>query len=123
MNENLSRAIASKSSAIDFEAGLKNCADDEELFQQMLSDFVSDHSGDYDKIKAALDEGESKTAQRLAHTLKSTATLIGAKDLASAALVIELAASKDYLIDWSLMDDLKDECQRVNKELKRMTVR
>jgi HPt (histidine-containing phosphotransfer) domain-containing protein len=74
---------------IDRAAGIANAANDETLYQQLLADFRFSHGEDLEKIKAALDAGDFQGAHRLVHTLKSTANLIGAKILGSAALVIE----------------------------------
>jgi HPt (histidine-containing phosphotransfer) domain-containing protein len=83
--------IKTVNARIDRAAGVVNSANSEELYRQLLAEFTVSHCGDVQEIKDALEKGEGKTAHRLAHTLKSTANLIGAKSLGNAALAVEAA--------------------------------
>ena len=55
------------------------------LLSQLLRDFYFDHHGDKEKIQAALQSGDSKTAKRIIHTIKGIAGNIGAIALAESA--------------------------------------
>jgi PAS domain S-box-containing protein len=83
---------------IDGAAGLINSANDEVLYRQLLEDFRTGHGTDMQKISAALETGDIKLAQRLAHTLKSSAAQIGAKRLSAAARDVELDLSKGAFV-------------------------
>jgi PAS domain S-box-containing protein len=79
----------SVSRLIDRAAGIMNAVNDETLYQSLLADFRFSHGIDLEKIKEAMETGDYQSAHRLAHTLKSTSNLIGAKTLGSAALAVE----------------------------------
>jgi PAS domain S-box-containing protein len=78
---------------LDTKAGLKNAVDDETLYHQLLMNFNADHASDDQRIARALETGDVTSAHRLAHTLKSTAALIGAGRLRQAALLVETLLS------------------------------
>jgi CheY-like chemotaxis protein/HPt (histidine-containing phosphotransfer) domain-containing protein len=98
--------------AIDQIEGVKNIGGDEELYRQIIRSFQQDHGGDYEKIAAALEEEDIVLAHRLAHTLKSTAALLGAFELQRAALDIEKAASEENI------SAAKDRLPQLGKALK-----
>jgi signal transduction histidine kinase/CheY-like chemotaxis protein len=75
--------------AIERAVGIANAVNDERFYGELLAEFKGSHGADMRKIYAALDAGDYGTANRLAHTLKSTANLIGAKILGGAALAVE----------------------------------
>ncbi|MDR3343486.1 MAG: response regulator [Treponema sp.] len=79
---------------IDPAAGLANIGGDAVLYQQLLKTFRKDHAGDVQKIRDALERGDRSLAHRLAHTLKSTAGLLGSHQVMGTALAIETALSK-----------------------------
>jgi PAS domain S-box-containing protein len=74
---------------IDRAEGLKNSANDERLYAELLGDFSSNHRDDLRLIDEALRADDFKSALRLAHTLKSTAALVGATRLRIAATAVE----------------------------------
>ncbi|MDR1642322.1 MAG: Hpt domain-containing protein, partial [Clostridiales bacterium] len=74
---------------ISKEAGIRNCADAEDLYNEMLSEFIAEHSNDISKIESARAKDDLLTAQRLAHTLKSSSTLVGALKLSAEAFAME----------------------------------
>jgi CheY-like chemotaxis protein len=76
---------------LDNSAGLANAAGNNSLYQQLLADFIPKHGGDMLELKGALERGDFKRAHLLAHTLKSTSALIGAKRLSAAAREAEIA--------------------------------
>jgi HPt (histidine-containing phosphotransfer) domain-containing protein len=91
------QAVPEDAGRINRAAGLKNAAEDAELYQQLLHNFKEEHSGDFEKIEAALAAGDRRLAHRLAHTLKSTAALIGAETLRQAAAAAETGLEENAL--------------------------
>jgi CheY-like chemotaxis protein len=75
--------------AIDRAAGVKNAAGDAALYARLLANFAADHAADGRGIEEALKAGEPDAAKRIAHTLKSTAALIGAQTLCETASALE----------------------------------
>jgi CheY-like chemotaxis protein/HPt (histidine-containing phosphotransfer) domain-containing protein/anti-sigma regulatory factor (Ser/Thr protein kinase) len=107
--------------AVSKSDGLKNCAEDEELYQEMLSDFLEGHSEDMEKIAEAASSGDLLATQRLAHTLKSSSTLIGALKLRDEALKIELETGNDKkLPDEAALNSLRQAHQEAMEEIRDM---
>jgi PAS domain S-box-containing protein len=79
------------------DVGLNNVGGDETLYNQLLDSFRRDHGGDFQRIKEALEGGDISLAHRLAHTLKSTAGLLGASLIRHAAFEIEKALSEERM--------------------------
>ena len=79
----------SRDVVLDEAAGLVKAAGDPALYKKIKADFYFDNLTTIESIDHALNEGNYKTARRLAHTLKGIATLIGAARLARAASVLE----------------------------------
>ena len=84
-------ASADNEAVLDINTGLNNSAGDEKLYIQLLGDFKKVHRMDLDRIKTSWAEGDNKTACRLAHTLKSSSAIIGAKPFSEIAYRAELA--------------------------------
>ena len=76
---------------LDISAGLKNAAENRELYEQLVINFIELHADDKKLIEAAFSEGDVQTACRIAHTLKSNAALLGAERLRRAAFALEAA--------------------------------
>jgi PAS domain S-box-containing protein len=84
---------------INMQLGLRLVANDEDVYSQLLEGFVIAHSDDDAKIIEALNRGDTASAHRTAHTLKSVAAQIGAERLRNIAAAIEdvLTVSPPYL--------------------------
>ncbi|MDR1541432.1 MAG: response regulator [Clostridiales bacterium] len=78
-------SYAGESAVIDKEYGIRNSADDVDLYNQLVANFVSSHNEDVELITRAVKDGEFQLAIRLAHTLSSSAALVGAKNLSRCA--------------------------------------
>jgi CheY-like chemotaxis protein len=91
----LPESQAERPAVIDEDAGLKNAAGDEAFYRRLLANFAEDHAFDSRRIDEAMQTGEAAVAKRVAHTLKSTAALIGAKDLEAAAFAVERNISRE----------------------------
>jgi PAS domain S-box-containing protein len=107
---------------IDRDAGIANAVGSETLYQQLLTDFKFSHNMDLQKIMAAQDAEDYQLARRIAHTLKSTANLIGAKTLGNAALTAEkaLELKNKIPIAQSIWDALEKEFNAVMVELEQV---
>jgi PAS domain S-box-containing protein len=108
---------------IDRVAGIANAVGSETLYQQLLTDFKFSHNMDLQKIMAAQNDEDYQSARRIAHTLKSTANLIGAKTLGNAALTAEKALELKNKIPLaqSIWDTLEKEFNAVMAELEQIT--
>jgi signal transduction histidine kinase/DNA-binding NarL/FixJ family response regulator len=105
---------------IDRDVGIANAVGSKTLYQQLLTDFKFSHSMDLQNITTALEAEDQQSARRIAHTLKSTANLIGAKTLGAVALAAEKAlevTSKAVPLAQSIWDALEKEFNAVMAEL------
>jgi PAS domain S-box-containing protein len=106
---------------LDQDDGIIHCQNDQRLYQKILTNFLRDHQGYFAEFKNRLAAGESQTAYRLAHTLKSSAALIGAKRLRRAALAIEAElANGGHSVSDSQIETLDSELRLVLEELARL---
>jgi signal transduction histidine kinase/CheY-like chemotaxis protein len=81
-------------SVIDAAAGLRMTSGNEKLYEKLKRDFYEKNHGFRGDLDAAVESGELTLAHRMAHTLKSTAALLGAERLRAEAFEIETALSK-----------------------------
>jgi HPt (histidine-containing phosphotransfer) domain-containing protein len=106
---------------LDRAAGLANAANDEDLYQSLLVNFKLNHEMDLEKAGALMETGDYQAVRRLAHTLKSTANLIGAKVLGGAALAVENAVQENgQLPAPEMLETLEREFDAVMAELGRI---
>jgi CheY-like chemotaxis protein len=106
---------------LDQDDGIVHCQHDQRLYQKILNNFMRDHKGYSAEIKNRLAAGEGQTAYRLAHTLKSSAALIGAKRLRRAALAVETElANGGHNVPDSRIETLDLELRLVLEELARL---
>jgi two-component system, sensor histidine kinase and response regulator len=76
---------ASAGPALDVELGLRRCLGRPELYQKILGRYLKQRAATGNEIRAAVEAGELKAGARAAHTLISTASMIGASALATLA--------------------------------------
>jgi len=88
---------------INVRAGLNRLGGSWILYKEILSQFAKNNIDLADKIKAAIQQRQNKTAAGLAHTTKGVAANIGAEDVAVAAAELETA------INWGDHADLVDK--------------
>lgn len=77
--------------AIDVAGALERMMDSREMFVRTLDRFRAEYRGAVAGIRAALEAGDARRAQRLAHTLKGAAGMIEARRLYRCALALERA--------------------------------
>jgi two-component system sensor histidine kinase/response regulator len=74
---------------LDVKDGLARVAGNRKLYLKLLRRFAEQHGPALNQISAALAQGDSALAERLAHTLKGVAGNIGAKPVQAAAGTLE----------------------------------
>jgi len=76
---------------INLADGLRRVAGNRRLYRDLLGQFVAKESGAAAQISAALEGGDLKLAERIAHTVKGTAGNLGITDVQSEAQKLEKA--------------------------------
>ena len=79
---------------INYEAGLQRVNGKKERYIKVLETFKEQHIKDAMEIKEALSNGEFEKAERIAHTLKGVACIIGAENVSKSAEKIQLLISE-----------------------------
>ena len=74
---------------VDTAGGLHRVGGNERLYHAMLRQYAEDQAGTSTALRAALAEGDTKTAERLAHTLKGVSATLGIKGPSEAAAIVE----------------------------------
>ena len=104
-------------SYVDRDLGLQNSSGDPDLYRQLLKHFIRDHSDDTAKIKTALEQQDANLARRIAHTIKSTAALIGAVELGNASAKLEAVLAEGNKRCVSELDQFKISLDLVLHEI------
>ena len=68
--------------AVDTELGLRRCLGKPELYQKIVGRYLKQRAAGGNEIRGALEAGELEAGARAAHTLVSTAAMLGAPELA-----------------------------------------
>ena len=71
--------------------------DDPNLFLELLELFFENSQKHLNDLKAALDAGEPKRVERIAHTMKSSCANLGANQLAELCLQLERLGRTGFL--------------------------
>jgi len=78
-------------SGINLADGLRRLAGNGRLYRDLLGQFVAQQSGAAAQISAALESGDLKLAERIAHTVKGVSGNLGVTEVQSAAQKLEKA--------------------------------
>jgi len=97
-------------------AGLRMCNDNKKLYRDLLIRFKNDRYRTADEIRGALHAGDPVAAGRLAHTMKSVAGTLGAKQLSESAETLEKSISGGDLDALTLSLAEFDRCLRLVSE-------
>ncbi|MDR0937285.1 MAG: response regulator [Oscillospiraceae bacterium] len=111
------KALATGSHIVDRARGIRNFGNDPLLYEKVLRDFTKDHLADYSKLMAAVNDNRTEDATRIAHTIKSTAALIGAETLRAAAYDCEMSLRHEKSCPEGLTDIFKARFDAVISEL------
>ena len=76
---------------LDVAGGVRRALGNRKLYLQMLGHFRNDQGNMINKLRQALDEGDRIVAERVAHTLKGSAGLIGASFVQGLAGEVEMS--------------------------------
>ncbi|MCL2665806.1 MAG: ATP-binding protein, partial [Defluviitaleaceae bacterium] len=79
----------------DTDTKLSRLLKQDELIRKAIITFVKENAATAEKIKAALGANDTKTAHRIAHTLKSSAGFLRKTELQEAALSLESSLQRD----------------------------
>jgi len=90
------------SAGIDSAAGLKIMGGKADRYARLLQKLADRQAGTVDEIRLALDAGDSATAERAAHSLKGSASSLGANAVAERAAEAEAAIRCGQDIDAAL---------------------
>jgi CheY-like chemotaxis protein len=82
-------SVVPQIAGVNVTAGLNRVAGNRNLYLKLLSQFVSQQAGAATQIATAIDGGDRKLAERIAHTVKGVAGNIGISDVQSAAQKLE----------------------------------
>jgi two-component system sensor histidine kinase/response regulator len=80
---------AARVAGLDVDTALRRLLGDQNLYASMLRRFVERHRTFEHDVRAALNDADWSTAERLAHTLKGLAASMGATSLAEHATTLE----------------------------------
>ena len=78
---------------IDAESSKDDLDKEKDLHIKLIKTFVKDNRRTYEKISSSLKNGDTQTAHRIAHTLKSSAGYLGKKELHKVSLSLEKSLS------------------------------
>jgi signal transduction histidine kinase/HPt (histidine-containing phosphotransfer) domain-containing protein/ActR/RegA family two-component response regulator len=107
---------------LDIAAALDRLDGDGDLLDSVLGLFRETEARSADRIGSALAAGDTALAQRLAHTLKSTAGTVGAGRLEAAARVIEQALRERGAIGDGLLAELDAALAEVMQAIEAIAV-
>ena len=105
---------------LDAEMGLEYCADDEEIYLEVLEGYVEeDRSEELESLYAAENWPEYRV---VVHAVKSTSLTIGAEDLSAKAKALELAAADGDAAfvkanHDDMLEDYKDLLEKISNAL------
>lgn len=99
---------------------LRNCGGDAELAAQVATVFLADTPKQLAKLDEALAARDAKTAERVAHTIKSSAATVGGAELRESAWQCEQLGREAKLEQLQAKaPDLRDQFQRLEDALKK----
>lgn len=101
-------------SVFDMQKLMDSTCDDRELAAQVVEVFFADIPVQLDDLDQALHDGDAKTAERIAHTIKGASATVGAELLRMAAYECE-ALGKDGSLD--VLQEKTPELRRLFDEL------
>lgn len=104
---------------LDWAGGLRRSLGKRDLYEKLLGKFVCGQEDTIEEIRRNMRKGDTVTAERLAHTLKGTAGMIGATSIQANAEQLEvLIRRKKTVEEWSeLLDATEVEVRQLIAEL------
>ena len=108
--EVLAKAVAKHPAETE---GIDDFLNRADIAEKMRIEFAKNHKKTFLNITQSLESGDMKTAHRLAHTVKSSAGLIGEATLAQIAGSVEASLNNSISITSGQLSDLEKELFRV----------
>lgn len=113
---------AEEPSVVDLEVdeALERLGRNTNLYERILTKFISNHANEVDGIRDALAKGDSPEALLLAHTLKGVAANIGAKLLGETAEALQAALQQGATTNRleALLLTAEERLERVNQAIR-----
>jgi CheY-like chemotaxis protein len=107
--------------AFSSELGLRRCLGRRELYAKIALRYLETRADLAGELQRAWDAGERLEAERLAHSLISTAGTLGATALSELARALQAASQAGDAAWWAaLLDEARDEHARVCAELREL---
>ena len=96
---NIAEVSLPQITGVDLADGLKRVAGNRRLYRELLSQFAAKQGDAATQISAAIDRGDAKSAERIAHTVKGVAGNLGITQVHTAAEKLEKAIreGQDYV--------------------------
>lgn len=89
--------IRTKDSHIDQKAGLVYCANDSEIYNEILKIYINDFNKNAKNLQNYFDSADWKNYAIIAHSIKSTSLTIGASELSNKAKSLEFSAKEEKI--------------------------
>lgn len=100
--------------SLQWEEALRNLEGDEKLLHELATMFLQQYPELVKEIEIALQAEDAKEVRRGAHTLKSSAKVVGAVDAGAAALVVEnFGRDKELELASEALTPLKQQLELV----------
>lgn len=95
-------ALQPPPAVVDFDKGLRRCARRPELYRKLANRFLQTRQEDADAVRAALQQGNTEAAATIAHHQISSAGVLGAESLSTAARDLQMSILQGPAMDWPL---------------------
>jgi two-component system sensor histidine kinase/response regulator len=106
------------SGALDIAAALKRIDGDRQLLEELLQLFAEECSNNMSEIRRALEKGDARHLERLAHTMKGASANLGAKRVSEEAFELEKHTRSGTLDHGGeLVESLQREIDRLLPEI------
>jgi two-component system sensor histidine kinase/response regulator len=116
-----SKGEAEISEVMDVEEALERLGNDEDLFRDIVQNYLEDAPGILSKIHAAADGSDSQTLQRAAHSLKGLASTLSAHEVVGASSKLEyMGASHNLAETAKALEDLDRRVEELNRTIEQL---
>lgn len=95
---------------ISIETGLKRVNGNRKLYRELLTRFLNTKRETGNELRAGLAQGDTETAERVAHSIRSIAGVIGANELSNAAAALEKSIAAGEHNRWWNRLEVFEQC-------------
>ncbi len=108
----IDKAILSK--MLDIDSALKRLDNDLDLFNELIGIFINDTTGRINELKSAMNHSDILALERIAHSIKGSASNIGAIEVSNAAKNLEyIAKDKEITKADTCIKELEEAFERL----------